>query len=178
MTGISADRERQIKELIIKGNKIAAIKLYRELTGVGLAEAKDAVEAVIRGASVNLPVPTQVGEPDAFLENRIKRLLAERKKIEAVKIYREAHTCGLKEAKDAVDHIQAEMRREGYSNLPSTPAIRDDPFAEDTQRNRSCLILAIALSLVLLGSLAFFLFMRRGFKAVFKSRWTSSQVIF
>ena len=31
-----------------RGNKIEAIKLYREATGAGLAEAKDAVEAAER----------------------------------------------------------------------------------------------------------------------------------
>jgi ribosomal protein L7/L12 len=163
MSGISTSQEGQIKELVAKGQKVAAVKLYREMTGVGLAEAKDAVEALQSGESLIIPTPVIIGEPDPFLENRIKRLLAERKKIEAVKVYREAYKCGLKDAKDAVDLIQVEMRREGYSNLPSTPAISDDPFAEDTQRNRSCLILAVALSLVLLGGLAFFLFMRRGF---------------
>ena len=49
MTGISSDQEHQIKELIAKGQKIAAVKLYRELTNVGLKEAKDAVEAIERG---------------------------------------------------------------------------------------------------------------------------------
>ena len=34
----------QIQEALRRGNKIEAIKLYRELTGVGLAEAKQAVE--------------------------------------------------------------------------------------------------------------------------------------
>lgn len=34
----------RLTELIQSGDKIQAIKLYRELTGVGLAEAKDAVE--------------------------------------------------------------------------------------------------------------------------------------
>ena len=34
-----------------KGNKIEAIKVYRELTGVGLKEAKDAVEALERQMS-------------------------------------------------------------------------------------------------------------------------------
>jgi ribosomal protein L7/L12 len=35
---------------IAAGNKIEAIKLYRERTGLGLKEAKDAIEALGRGA--------------------------------------------------------------------------------------------------------------------------------
>lgn len=34
----------QIQEALRRGNKIEAIKLYRELTGVGLAEAKSAID--------------------------------------------------------------------------------------------------------------------------------------
>ena len=34
----------QIQEALRRGNKIEAIKIYRESTGVGLAEAKQAVE--------------------------------------------------------------------------------------------------------------------------------------
>ena len=163
MSSLSKEQKRQIRELIVQDLKIAAIARYRELTNTSLREAKAAVEAIARGASVSAPAPAQVGEPDAFLENRIKRLLSERKKIEAVKIYREAFNCGLKEAKDAVDLIQVEMRREGYSNLPSTPAISNDPFAEDTQRNRSCLVLALAISLVAIGGLVFLFLMMSGF---------------
>ena len=40
---------REIAELLAKpGNKIAAIKRYREATGVGLKEAKDVIEALQR----------------------------------------------------------------------------------------------------------------------------------
>lgn len=39
----------QIKSLLQRGNKIEAIKIYREATGVGLAEAKAAVEAIEAG---------------------------------------------------------------------------------------------------------------------------------
>ena len=35
-------------EALQKGNKIQAIKLYRELTGMGFKEAKQAVEAIQR----------------------------------------------------------------------------------------------------------------------------------
>ncbi|NJN97033.1 MAG: hypothetical protein HC875_24520 [Anaerolineales bacterium] len=39
----------QIRSLLQQGNKIEAIKIYREATGVGLAEAKAAVEAIEAG---------------------------------------------------------------------------------------------------------------------------------
>lgn len=39
----------QIRSLLQRGNKIEAIKIYREATGVGLAEAKAAVEAIAAG---------------------------------------------------------------------------------------------------------------------------------
>ena len=34
----------QVQDALRRGNKIEAIKIYRELTGVGLAEAKDAID--------------------------------------------------------------------------------------------------------------------------------------
>ena len=41
---VSEDKMSAIKEAILSGRKIDAIKLYREATDVGLAEAKEAVE--------------------------------------------------------------------------------------------------------------------------------------
>jgi ribosomal protein L7/L12 len=38
----------QVQEALRRGNKIEAIKLYRELTGVGLAEAKQAIDRAER----------------------------------------------------------------------------------------------------------------------------------
>jgi ribosomal protein L7/L12 len=40
--------EQQLEEVLRSGGKIAAIKLYREQTGKGLKESKDAVEAFAR----------------------------------------------------------------------------------------------------------------------------------
>jgi ribosomal protein L7/L12 len=42
----SADSAERIHELAASGRKIEAIKLYRAAHGVGLAEAKEAVEAL------------------------------------------------------------------------------------------------------------------------------------
>jgi len=38
--------DQQMQELIVQGRKINAIKLYRERTGVGLKEAKEAVDSL------------------------------------------------------------------------------------------------------------------------------------
>ena len=155
--------EEQIRELIVQGNLIAAIKLYRELTGVGLAEAKDAVEAIQRGEPVHPPpIPPDL-QDDALLEEQLKRLLAKKQKIQAVKLYRETYNSSLKGAKDAVDSIEAKLRRETRTNLPTPSVISDDPFAEDTQRNRLFLALIIAIVLVVIGGLAFFFFVGSGF---------------
>ena len=50
---VSADADPRLIELIDAGKTIHAIKLYRELTGTGLREAKDAVERLAeqRGAT-------------------------------------------------------------------------------------------------------------------------------
>ncbi|WIM88759.1 hypothetical protein PT015_04510 [Candidatus Mycobacterium wuenschmannii] len=42
----SAGMPQSVVDLARRGNLIAAIKEYRTLTGVGLAEAKEAVEAI------------------------------------------------------------------------------------------------------------------------------------
>lgn len=44
-----------ILRLALAGNKIEAIKLYREIHGVGLKEAKDAVEKLIEKNSRGTP---------------------------------------------------------------------------------------------------------------------------
>ena len=45
----------EVRSLIKAGNKIAAIKVYREITGVGLAEAKATIEAMQQDP--NAPIP-------------------------------------------------------------------------------------------------------------------------
>ena len=45
---VGQDAEGELLALLRQGQKIQAIKLYRERTGVGLKEAKDVVEALAR----------------------------------------------------------------------------------------------------------------------------------
>lgn len=55
----------EIKRLVAAGNKIAAIKLYRETFGVGLKQAKDAVEAIEHGQNVQM-AQISIGTPQSF----------------------------------------------------------------------------------------------------------------
>ncbi len=45
---LTSDAMSQVEEFILRGKKIEAIKAYREATGMGLKESKDAVEALQR----------------------------------------------------------------------------------------------------------------------------------
>lgn len=116
---------------------IEAIKLYREETGVGLKEAKDAIDGhplpnkditltdIERKVdflmqSLNVPLLddsaelSQGGDVRAvggnFMEE-VERLLRRGTKISAIALYREAKGVDLKEAKEAVDAIEQRLRQ-------------------------------------------------------------------
>jgi len=101
------DAERAaIRALIDGGNKIAAIKRVRELTGLGLKEAKDYVESWQQtGAAPDLAL--NIDTPPAADLQEVHRLTLQGQKIQAIKVYREMTGVGLKEAKDYVDALES-----------------------------------------------------------------------
>jgi ribosomal protein L7/L12 len=95
-----------IKAQIAAGNKITAIKLYREATGAGLAEAKQAVELIAAGK----PPPSGAAPtPSADAMQEVSALIMAGKKIEAIRLYRQAAGVDLKDSKDAVDALEARI---------------------------------------------------------------------
>ena len=98
--------ETEIREFLAQDRKIDAIKLYRERTGAGLAEAKQAVEGIERGS----PRPETPAADDGFDEfaAQLIALLEAGRKIEAIKLYRARTRVGLAEAKAAVEALAAQ----------------------------------------------------------------------
>ncbi|GAB4149550.1 MAG: hypothetical protein Fur0021_10690 [Candidatus Promineifilaceae bacterium] len=100
---------RQITELIHGGKKIQAIKLYHETFGAGLAEAKAAVEQLERGQGAafdqTIVIKSTSTDPQAALHG-VRALLESGRKIEAIKVYRQAFGVGLAEAKAAVEQME------------------------------------------------------------------------
>lgn len=108
-SGNPGNVEEEARQLLATGNAITAIKRVRELTGLGLKEAKDYVDALQRGgAPPVLPAPAASKAPTASapqLEQEARALLARGQKIEAIKRVRELTGWGLKEAKDYVERL-------------------------------------------------------------------------
>jgi large subunit ribosomal protein L7/L12 len=80
-----------VADLLREGKKLEAIKLLKEQTGVGLKEAKDAVEAMERGGVVEAPVAQAAGAPRritsemAIDDAELRRHLSGGRLIDAIK---------------------------------------------------------------------------------------------
>jgi ribosomal protein L7/L12 len=101
-------------DLARHGQKIQAIKMVRELHGCGLREARDWVEqaALVVGALPppprsllirTRPVSNEETRPAVASEAAALDLARRGKKIEAIKMIRQLHDCGLKEAKEWIE---------------------------------------------------------------------------
>jgi ribosomal protein L7/L12 len=105
--GASEQFASEIRALLSEGRKIEAIKRVRERTGIGLKEAKDAVEAM----GEREPRSTTLAEREprsttlADLEPELIAFLEQGRKIEAIKRVRDRSEMGLKQAKDLVDQL-------------------------------------------------------------------------
>lgn len=104
----------EIEALARAGQKIAAIKLFRERTSLGLKDAKDAVEhfqahgswlpqhAVASGAMAEPPPPPAADGTSPRLEI-VEAFVAKARLIDAIKELRALTGRGLHECKDAVE---------------------------------------------------------------------------
>lgn len=116
----------EIERLVRAGNKIEAIKLFRQLTGAGLKESKDVIDKLAEGdtgTAANYAATADQFEITSDTTDRagqiekIGRLLKAGNKIEAIKVYRQTFGVGLKEAKDAVERLQTTVGTPGAFDL-------------------------------------------------------------
>ena len=107
---LSDDQIAAIASEIAADRKINAIKLYREFTGVGLAEAKAAIDQF--RAADHTPGAADTGAADAGLsDQQFQSILTELragKLIAAIKLYREYTGAGLADAKAAIEQLATE----------------------------------------------------------------------
>jgi len=95
---VAAGASPAVAESLARGDKILAIKRYREEHGVGLREGLAAIQRLAIEPRVEAMSAT--GASPAVVD-----ALARGKQILAIKRYRQEHGVGLREAKEAIDRL-------------------------------------------------------------------------
>lgn len=126
------------------GDKLGAIKLLRAARGVGLKEAKDAVEQYLRGEPVSFaqPRPERALAPEAALPSEVVEAMQRGRKIDAIQLLRERTGLGLAQAKAAVEGLPRAARAGG----------EESPAGE--RSSSGGLLLAVGLAVV--GTVLFY----------------------
>lgn len=107
-SGLSAD----VELLVMQGRKIEAIKLYRQQTGLGLREAKEAIDQIdhtlrtAKSSSLSGAQPARIETGREPPNDEVRRYLQEGKIIAAIKAYRQQTGLSLKDAKDEIDRLK------------------------------------------------------------------------
>ena len=126
------DQTKTIEQFIQDGLKIQAIKLWRECTGNSLKDAKDIIEHFEKhGVWISVddlpksssppsesykPTPVNTTSIDLNIEDTCAALIAEGKKVQAIKKWREGTGDSLKDAKTTIERFE----RTGSWSAPVT----------------------------------------------------------
>jgi ribosomal protein L7/L12 len=100
------DLAQRIGQLVADGQKIEAIKLVREATGAGLAEAKQIVEALEQGKPIPLELVQRAAARaagDVHVPDDVRDVALAGDRIRAIHLLRERFGLGLKDGKDLLD---------------------------------------------------------------------------
>ncbi|MBL8933135.1 MAG: hypothetical protein JNM69_01200 [Archangium sp.] len=107
--GQAVASDPELVELLKSGHFIAALKHYREKNGVGLAEAKAAIDAW-RAQAGHHEQAAQAVET-AVTDPQIVAAIRKGKIIEAIKLYRAKTGVSLQDAKEAIDTWRRQLGR-------------------------------------------------------------------
>lgn len=92
--------EDEVRALLADGQKIAAVKVYRDRVGCSLREAKDAVEAMQAGGAA-----PHAAVDDPYLESELLSLLGRGEKLKAIELYRQKTNRSLSAAKQSIEAL-------------------------------------------------------------------------
>jgi ribosomal protein L7/L12 len=107
VTPPSPEVVERLRALIAEDERIQAIRVLRQQTGIGLVEAKDYVDRLPPSGPVPPWDPAPEGpEPSPETVQRARELIAAGKYVSAVKAIRDDTGWGLKEAKEAADRLR------------------------------------------------------------------------
>ncbi len=146
---LSKDVESQIGQLLSKNKKIEAIKLVIDTTKCGLKEAKNFIDHYAAGWSAdNAPVNT---------DQEILSLLAQGRKLEAVKLYKESSRAELAESKDYVEALWEQHQSSAGSAVSKSRDTQIDQLVLNQQGTRPVKRISNKVILAIIAILAILL---------------------
>jgi ribosomal protein L7/L12 len=105
-----------IREMALAGNKIVAVKALGDIFRIDKIQAQELVDAMARGELVDtslLPPAAQASKTstalDPILMQELLSLIRKGEKIEAIKMFRQETGVGLKDARDVIDLLHANL---------------------------------------------------------------------
>jgi ribosomal protein L7/L12 len=113
-----AASDAEVLDALAAGQKINAIKRYRGLTGVGLKEAKDAIEYLQMHPEAARKKKSSSGA--APVDAGIREMLRRGQKLEAIRAYQEFTGVSLSDARDEVERIAWEEQEADQRNNSGT----------------------------------------------------------
>jgi ribosomal protein L7/L12 len=93
----------EVRRLAQEGSTIQAVAMYRRLTGLGLYDAKQAIDRFKQTGELEFPAPAPA--PSGEGDEDVVELVRNHQIVEAIKLYRERHGVDLLAAKNAVDKL-------------------------------------------------------------------------
>lgn len=109
---LSDEQLAEILQSITEGRQIEAIKAYRAATGADLRMAKEAVDSLSLGLSLDGVASTGNQKLNDEQLNTISESILAGKKIEAIKAYRELTGLGLKDSNEEIEKIRLSLAKD------------------------------------------------------------------
>ena len=112
MNNMTEEQMATLSALLRTGQKMEAIKQYKEMTGSSLVECKEAIELFAAGDTNAMLTSAALADMSEETGRALTNALFEGRLIEAVKIYKEFSGAGLKDSKEKIETLEAELRKE------------------------------------------------------------------
>lgn len=153
---ISKETENKVRQLLQQNRKVEAVKLVYDTARCGLKEAKDYVD------QLQLPVPNISSyKPANNIDDTILSLLAENKKLYAVKYYREQTGQSLAASLAYVDAL-SENRKHGARaatmNTGIDKIIRQQEMTSGNRQKHGSFLLKLCIVLLIAALMIYFIF--------------------
>ncbi|MEZ2444005.1 hypothetical protein AB6805_19925 [Chitinophaga sp. RCC_12] len=153
---ISQDTENKVRLLLQQHRKVEAVKLVYDTAHCGLKEAKDYVD--------NLQLPKPLTSPHTNnIDDTILSLLAENKKVHAVKYYKDQTGKPLAESLAYVDSLYKSRtpgQRSSTMNTEIDKIIQQQGMAPGSKKHQGNFLPKLLIFLILTALAIYLLFLR------------------